>query len=247
MIKALIFDLDYTLVDASQGIFLCVNYAMKKMNHPEYVYEKVAIIIGIPLLKIFAALTGDDDQEKARTFQNYFIEHAKKVLIDNTRLYDSVIPMLKKAKQQGYKRAIVTSKYRYALDDILDRFKLRDYFDFHIAGNEIENPKPDPSSIIRALAHLKVLPEETVYVGDSDIDAEAAQRAKVNFIAVLTGQTQQEKFFPYPYIAILPNLNRLLDIVSLKNATQNLLIHSKPNEEKKKAQTNHTIKLRSAL
>jgi phosphoglycolate phosphatase len=140
--------------------------------------------------------------------------HSKKVLIDNTYLLDNVLPFLNDAKMQGYQLAIVTSKYRDGLDNILAKFNLSDFFSFHIAGDEVTYTKPHPMSLERALTALEIAPHESIYVGDSVVDAEAAKRANMQFVGVLTGQTKKESFFHYPSFAIINDLRELLKCIS---------------------------------
>lgn len=212
--KAIIVDLDYTLVDASRGIHLCITHALKMMGYPESGYKKSISTIGLSFPHTFESLTGKVSPEETLIFENFFIEKAKEVLIENTHLFDTVKPFLNMAKGKGYKLAIVTSKYRDALDDILNKFQINQYFDFHIAGDEVKHPKPHPMSLETAIRKLNVTLDETVYVGDSITDAEAAHRAGVKFIAVLTGPTKKEAFAEYASVAILDNLGDLLETVS---------------------------------
>lgn len=213
-IKAIILDLDLTLIDASPGIHLCIQHALRTMGYPEPDFQTSVKTIGLSLKDTFFTLTQNPSEEDALKFDRLFVEHTYKVLIQHTRLFDTVPAFVETATQQGYKLAIVTSKGRHGLDDILNKFNLHSFFSFHIAGDEVKEPKPHPMSIERALSALKIQHHEAVYVGDSLVDAKAAQGAKVPFVGVLTGHTQREAFADYPFHALAENLSHLLDIIT---------------------------------
>jgi phosphoglycolate phosphatase len=69
--------------------------------------------------------------------------------------------------------------------------------------------KPDPRGLLRAAEHLGYVPSEVLYVGDSVIDAEAAQRGGMSFVAVLSGVTPREAFKGYGTVAVINTLNEL--------------------------------------
>lgn len=209
-IKAIVLDLDFTLVDASRGIHLCIAYALQTMGYARPDFQTTIATIGLSLPDTFNYLTQNDSANDAMQFDKLFVEHSKKVLIDNTYLFDTVRPFLNEATEQGYQLAIVTSKYRDGLDNILAKYNIRNFFAFHIAGDEVTYTKPHPMSLERALSALNIMPHESIYVGDSIIDAEAAKRANMQFIGVLTGQTKKEAFVPYPSVAIINDLTELL-------------------------------------
>lgn len=212
-IKAILLDLDFTLVDASQGIHLCIQHALSSMGYPEPDFATTISTIGLSLPDTFKSITKNDSQEDANQFDKLFVARSKQVLIANTQLLDATLPFIQSATEKGYKLAIVTSKYRDGLDDILNQHDIRQFFTFHIAGDEVIHPKPHPMSLERALAALEVERDESIYVGDSTVDAEAAQRAQVKFVAVLTGQAKKKDLLGYPAHAILNDLTELLDCI----------------------------------
>ena len=214
VIKAIMLDVDFTLVDASKGIYLCITNALKVMGYTIPDYNKCISTIGFSLPETFKLLTKCNSLKEIDRFEILFVKHAKKVLIDNTIIYNTVKPFLKKAVTLGYKLGIITSKYRHPLNDILNKFKLNKFFSFHIAGDEIEHIKPHPMSIEKALIELNVTKEESIYVGDSLVDAEAANRAGIKFIAVLTGQTCKDAFLKYKPFAVISDLSMLLEVLA---------------------------------
>lgn len=213
--KAILLDLDYTLIDASDGIYLCIKYALEKMGYPVPDYEKSVSTIGLAMDEKFKALTSEIAPEKIKVFEQLFLEQAPNVLIKNTKLLKDTLPFLTQAKEEGYRLGLVTSKYRRSLNEVINKFKLDQYLDFHIAGDEVMNPKPHPMSLTKAVTTLSLTEPEALYIGDSVVDAEAASRANLDFIAVLTGKTKKEAFLEHPHIAVLKDLTTVIDTINI--------------------------------
>ena len=217
IIRAAIFDLDYTLIDASDAIFLCIIHALDTLGHALPTREVAVATIGLSLKETYKMLTRDTSTENATTFQNLFVKYAqdeKKQYLDNTRLFPTALPSLQLLREVNCKIALVTTKTRDCVDDILQKFDLNQYFDYIIGGNEVDFPKPHPMSIQLAMRALGIPANETIYVGDSIIDAEAANRAGVAFIAVLTGQTQRQAFANYVCHSVHDDLSQFSAIVA---------------------------------
>jgi phosphoglycolate phosphatase len=209
-LRAAIFDLDYTLIDASEAIFYCIKHSLNKMGYPEPTREAAVATIGLSFVETYKVLTSDASVEKGKEFGAHFVKYAqdeKQQYLDNTSLFDTAIPLLKYLRKQGCKIAMVTSKTRDCVNDILAKFNLNQYFDYIVGFDEIEIPKPHPMGILKALTELDVAASQAIYIGDSVVDAEAANRAGVTFIAVLTGQTKNDGFQQYKCHSLLNDLS----------------------------------------
>ncbi len=85
-------------------------------------------------------------------------------------------------KSKGVKTAISTNRTN-SMPYIMERFKLRPYFDMVVTALDVARPKPDPESVIKVLGAFSVKAEETLYIGDSEIDLNTARSAGVTFVA----------------------------------------------------------------
>lgn len=92
---------------------------------------------------------------------------------------------------------------------MVDQHFPKDFFDIIIGGEDVKQDKPDPQGIKKALRRLHRRKSETLYIGDSTVDAETAQAAKVDFVGVLNGMTTREELMVYPHRQILDNLSLL--------------------------------------
>lgn len=202
--QSVIFDFDYTLADSSRGAMECINFALKSLNLPIATYNAVCQTIGMPLTETFHTLAGQKDKTKTDKFIQYFIKRADEVMTELCVIYDSVFPVTKSLKQNGLTLGIVSTKFRYRIENILKRENLLDVFDVIIGGEDVSNQKPDPTGLKTAINKLGTSTTNTLYVGDSVIDAQTAKKAKIPFAAVLSGVTKRSKFDKY-YVCKVAN------------------------------------------
>lgn len=207
MKKVVIFDFDYTLGDSSEGIITCIRYALRQMGLPSADRTAILNTIGLSLPATYTELTGQT--EKAPLFEQYFKEKADQVMVQNTVLYPHVADMLERIRKKGAKTAIVTTKYHIRIEQILAVNHIAHLVDAIIGADDVSRPKPSPEGILKICRQFHVNHADMLYVGDSLVDAKAAQAAGVDFIAVLTGTTPVEAFNEYSNIGILPTVAML--------------------------------------
>jgi phosphoglycolate phosphatase len=212
-VKAVIFDFDYTLADSSKGIIACANFALTGMGSPPASEESIRRTIGLSLTATYEALTGDSRHQQAAEFSELFIRHASEVMVRETILFDTVRPAVAVLKKRGLRLGIVSTKFRYRIEQILDRDGLGTCFDAIVGGEDVTAHKPDPAGLLAALDHLRCAREEALYVGDTIIDAETSRRAQVAFVAVLSGVTPKEAFQGLGVQSIVDSLSHLPDML----------------------------------
>lgn len=202
MYRAIIFDFDYTLGDATEGIVQSVSYALEQLGESPASREAIRRTIGLSLADTYAGLSGDRDPERARQFAALFKARADEVMVANTRLYPGVLELLGQLKTAGIRCAIVTTKFHYRIEQILEKFDAGRLIDLIVGAEDVRVEKPDPEGLLWAMEHLSVAKHEALYVGDSLVDAKTAQRAAVAFAAVLTGTTTEAEFEALPHVFI---------------------------------------------
>lgn len=217
-IKSVIFDFDYTLANSAPGAIACVNFALTGMGLPPVPEEAICKTIGTSLSATYERLTGDSRQHRAAEFAGLFIKRAAEVMVDKTVLFETVKPMATALKKRGLLLGIVSTKYRYRIEQILRRDGLLDCFDVIVGGEDVSAHKPDPAGLLAALNHLGCSPGEALYVGDTLIDAETAERANVPFVAVLSGVTPREDFKSCKVQSVIESLINLPNEISLDRA-----------------------------
>lgn len=202
MLKAIIFDFDYTLGDSSDGIAISINYALERLGHNSAELAEIKKTIGLSLKETYVKLTSNKSVQEAEQFARFFKKKADQVMVAHTQLYDGVKDVLCSLKTTGCKTAIVTSKFHYRIEQILDKFDAAGLIDLIVGAEDVKAEKPSPEGLLWAIEQLAVKAEEILYVGDSIVDAKTAANAKVAFAAVLTGVTGREEFVGYDHVFI---------------------------------------------
>lgn len=206
MTKAVIFDFDYTLGDSTAGIALSANYALERLGFEPRGIPEIRKTIGLTLRETFAALTGRSDE--AERFTELFREKADEVMTANTVLYPDTVAVLEALRERGFKTGIVTTKYRYRIEQILDKFGAAGLIDVIVGAEDVRAEKPAPEGLLAAISRLGA--DSVLYVGDSVVDAKTAANAGVDFAAVLTGATEKVDFDGYNKVCTAENLTAVL-------------------------------------
>ena len=215
VLRSVIFDFDYTLADSTTGVVDCVNYALQKMGLPPADVGAIQALIGVSLSETFARLAGDHHRERSEEFKRLFVERGDQVMVRGVRLFDSTKPAVTRLLAAGMTLGIVSTKFRYRINEVLRREGLEEAFAIIVGGEDVSDHKPDPSGLNAAIAGLGRSLSEVLYVGDSTVDAETARRAGVPFVAVLSGVTPRGAFSDYPVRAILEDLGALPDLIGV--------------------------------
>ena len=201
--RSVIFDFDHTLADASAGIVECVNHALRGLSLPPSSDDAIRRTIGMSLPRTLAALTGEEQAERAVEFQRLFMARADEVIHDATNLFEFVPSLVDTLARHGISLGIVSTKFRRRIEAVLQRDNLAGRFELIVGGEDVAALKPDPAGLLRAAATLNVGVPHCLYVGDSVIDGETAQRAGVPFAAVLSGVTERDSLAAYEPVMIL--------------------------------------------
>ena len=212
-IRAVLFDFDYTLADTSKGVMESINFALDALHVSRVSYEAVCKTIGMPLQVAFHTLTGKAEEQKTDEFIKLFTKRADEVMEPMAVLYDSVPSVVKRLTEHGFALGVVSTKFHYRIEAILKRERLLDSFRVIVGSEDVPKQKPDPAALELALETLNIEPSHAIYVGDSTIDAEAAKRAHMPFVAILSGTTQREDFNSYSPDAVCENLHQVADWV----------------------------------
>ena len=214
MTRAIIFDFDLTLADSTKGIIECVNFALERLNLPRAGDERIKRTIGMSLEDTFLSLTGQTDNQNVSLFISNFVERADQVMVDLTSMFASVPATMERLIEMGFALGIVSTKFRYRIEEILARERLSSRFGVIIGGEDVAEHKPHPGGLTAAIARMQMDANDVLYVGDSTIDALTAERAKVPFIAVLSGATSKSEFDEVPKVAVIDDISALPQLLS---------------------------------
>lgn len=185
--STVIFDLDGTLLDTLDDLTDSVNFAMRTMGWKERSKKDVRSFLGNGIRVLMKKSSPDNATEEEfeiafKAFKEYYDIHNQ----DKTVPYDGMIELMKRLKLKGIKMAIVSNKVQEAVDVLKDKF-FSDILEYALGDTPGMARKPEPDSCYKALELLGSGKEDTVYVGDSEVDLETAKNAGLDCIAVLWG------------------------------------------------------------
>lgn len=185
MIKAIITDLDGTLVDTFEA-----NYEAYMLAFKRYYYEigyglsrsQYQSCFGLRFdafmdyMKVYdEKLRAKIKKEKARVYPMCF---------SSLKPNNTLIDFIKKAQMSGVKTAIASTAQRNNLLNVLNHLGITDIFDLIIAGDAVKEGKPSPEIYLTSMKMLNVFPEETLIFEDSNVGIQAAQASKANYIII---------------------------------------------------------------
>jgi phosphoglycolate phosphatase len=175
-VRALVFDLDGTLIDSKIDLANAVNATLAYMGRRELAHSDIFALVGngAPTLVRKALGPGTTDEEADQGL-NFFLKYYREHMLDNTVLYGGVLECLELL--QGWKLSVLTNKPVRFSQAILDGLGIAPYFAHVYGGNSFEKKKPDPMGLRALLRDFDILPEEAMVVGDSEVDVQTARNA----------------------------------------------------------------------
>ena len=192
--KAVIFDLDGTLLNTLEDLMNSVNHGLTFANMPERTLDEIRHFVGNGVQRLIElAVPKGTDMEKTEMVFSMFKEHYALHCNDKTDLYPGIPELLQELKERGFLMAIVSNKLQEGVD-ALSRQYFAPYTEVAIGAREGILKKPAPDTVFEALKILGISKEEAVYVGDSEVDIATAANAGMECITVSWGfRTRQEQ------------------------------------------------------
>lgn len=207
-----LFDFDYTLVNSEEGILKCFRLTLDAYQLPQVPDDVICQTIGLPMEEAVHRITGYEDAAKIDAFIEDYRKYADVHMTPGTHFFPDTLAVLRTLRERGAQIGIISSKTRSRIEEKFDETGTRDLIDRIIGIEDVKTPKPAPEGIEAALRAFAAARQQTLYIGDSVVDAGAAQNAAVPFAAVLTGATPAAAFSAYPHAAICKDLRGLLTL-----------------------------------
>ena len=197
--KAIIFDLDGTLIDSGEDLVSAVNAMLISLDKPTFDSVLIHSWIGNgAALLVKRALSGSstvdeslDDSFVDQAMTTFLKIYAENVCVDTT-VYSGVRVSLKVLKAQGYRLAIVTNKPIQFVHPILEKLQLNNIFEIVLGGSCLEKRKPDPLPLSTVCEKFGISASECVMVGDSKNDILPAKTLKMESVGLLYGYNHGE-------------------------------------------------------
>jgi len=223
--KAILFDLDGTLVDSAPDLALAVNHMLKTMGRETFSSDTIRSWVGNGAQTLVKrALSGSsviDDRIDHGLFTNaldLFLDFYAKNLCVDTVTYPNVAATLGSLKAQGYRLALVTNKPFGFIGPLLEGLALTELFEFCLGGDSLPKRKPDPLPLLHVCERLEVNPTECVMIGDSKNDILAANAAGMQSIGVSYGYNYGEEISLYRPDHVVNDFSEVMTLLGEKEA-----------------------------
>ena len=192
MVKAVIFDLDGTLLDTIEDLSDSMNYVLSVYGCPVHTLEEIKSYVGNGLRNLVkrAVPAGTDDEmieDMFRTLVTYYRAHCA----IKTRPYNGIPELLEALRNAGIRTAVISNKADNSLQALAEEM-FHNAFDYALGATEGVKLKPDAAMVNMALEKLSCAASEAVYVGDSEVDIETAKNAEMLCICVTWGFRTKE-------------------------------------------------------
>ena len=178
-LKVVAFDCDGVLFDTKQANWAYYNHILNHFGKPSMTPEQFAYARQHTLHESIAYLF--DDPEMVAAAYDYRETMDYRAFLKLLKVEPYLVELLKKIKPK-LKTAIATNRSD-TMDQLLAEFDLNGYFDLVVTSFDIRRPKPHPDSLFKILDYFDIESHQALYVGDSQVDAEAARAAKIPFVA----------------------------------------------------------------
>lgn len=186
-IRAVLFDLDGTLVDSLDDLTDAVNHVRGAFSHPPLPADSVRLKVGKGARNLVSQiLPGAPDTDIDRAL-DMFLEYNRLHIADRSRLYPGVPETLHEFAARGIRMAVISNKNEDLSALIVRTLGIHDLFEVICGGDTYPENKPSPLPLLKTMGKMGVAPHECVMVGDSINDMEAGRRAGITILACTWG------------------------------------------------------------
>ena len=197
----ILFDLDGTLIHTAPDLMHAHNHVMEKYGYQKKELIEIKKLAGrgakLMLSKSIhnvAELSGkinkanDVIEKMTKDFINFY---SKNILIESS-LVTGVLEFLTWCKNNSIRMAVCTNKQEHLSIDLLKKIKIYDFFDYVAGGNTFKHNKPDPRHLTDTIEIVGGKINNTIMIGDSETDSNAAKAANIPFVLVENGYTEKK-------------------------------------------------------
>lgn len=214
MYKAVLFDMDGTVLDTVGDLRDAINVSLERFGFPPRTEAEVKSFLGKgPAHFVRCAVPqGTDEavcQQVLAFYEPYYNSHCQ----ISTAPYPGIMALLEALKQRGIKLAVISNKQEPAVKALAQQH-FTGLLELAVGTNAQIRRKPDPSAVLAAMAELGVTREETLYVGDMDVDLNTARNAGIDCVGVAWGFMGRQKLEALGAEHIVDRAEELLEFIT---------------------------------
>ena len=219
MIKAVLFDLDGTLVNSLYDLSTSTNYALEQMGFECHTDDEYRYFVGDGMKKLIErALPSENrDEETLSKCFEVFYSHYKEHFYDKTCAYDGIEKLLLKLNEKGIMLSVISNKQDEMAVNVVE--KIFPKIKFHTVSGKKENypAKPDNHLTLKIIADMGVNPSECLFIGDSNVDMQTSLNSGCESVGVLWGFRTEKELIESGAMHIVANPLEIYDIIEAEN------------------------------
>ena len=213
--KAVIFDLDGTLLDTIEDIKVTMNSALRRYNYPEFSVEEYKYFVGKGVDNLIREVmkTASIPSSAFKGLKEAYYEIYKHQATINTKLYEGMSSLLSELKTKNISLNVLSNKPHSQTVEVIKHYFGDKVFDFVYGKKEDFSPKPDPASALDLTKALGIQPEEVLYIGDTETDILTAKNAGFYSVGVLWGFRKEDELVRAGACEIVKHPLEILDLL----------------------------------
>ena len=184
--KAIVFDMDGTVLDTLDELTKSLNYVFARHGLPSMTQKAIRPCLGFGYDGFIDKAAPDEPEDLRRTMTEEFIAYYSAHCQTTTFPYAGIPQVLSRLKAAGYHMAIVSNKGQGAVSELHDEY-FKNYVDFSLGETPMYRKKPAPDMVWEALKRLGCSKDDAIYVGDSEVDKETSDNADLDVALVTWG------------------------------------------------------------
>ena len=208
-----VFDLDGTLLDTLEDLYLATNSALESHSMPRRSRDEVRMFVGngVEMLIRRAVPSCTDEETTLAVLADFKTTYAA-ICEDHTRPYDGILDMLRALREKGIRVAVVSNKFDAATKQLCQKY-FGDLVEVAIGERAGVRKKPAPDTVYEALKEMGVTSEGAVYIGDSDVDIQTARNCGMPCISVTWGLRDKDFLLQSGAEILVDTPERLLGVI----------------------------------
>ncbi len=209
-IEAVLFDFDMTLIDTSPALLSNINKICGHFGLPLCTREKLMDVIGYNSRDFWIAVLGGENPE----YMKYYAEHCRPTEAEKMIPATGAFECLKDLRARGVRVGCASN--RIGPLRVVREKGLEPFMDCVVGAETVKNPKPAPDVLLRGAELLNARCENTIYLGDTPIDVQAARNAGMRGVTVLSS-TPEEALVSAGAWRVIPDLRSLVPLLEAEN------------------------------
>jgi 2-phosphoglycolate phosphatase len=208
--KLVLFDFDGTLADGFPGIAAAANAVRRKHGYEPLSVDEIKQHVGWGLDHLIVNVVPDADVDADIL---YYRQHYATTMLAGTHLLPGAHEVVHRLHQLGIRLGVCSNKKRPFTEQLLEMLQIRPPIELVLGPDDVPNHKPAPDMLLAAMTHFGTDPEETLYIGDMEVDVRSGLGAGVPVWAVPTGAMSAEQLRAAGPARVLNNLWEVLALI----------------------------------